>query len=180
MIGVSISRAKGLFFDRPAVMAAVNAAARRPLEIAGRNVRTTARRSIRPARQKTAAELTDIERREYERRLRRWQKQGRSGPRPKRPLAPSQPGQPPRSVTGLLRNFLFYVYDPETQSVVIGPARLNGGDGTAPSLLEFGGSARSRRYRATVRIAARPYMQPALETERPKLAALWRNAIRAR
>ena len=35
------------------------------------------------------------------------------------------PGEPPSSHTGLLRRFIFFGYDRERRSVVIGPARLN-------------------------------------------------------
>ena len=60
----------------------------------------------------------------------------------------SKPGQPPSSHTGMLREFIFFAYDPSRKSVVIGPAKTNqvyfGGDGqpttgTVPEVLEFGG-----------------------------------------
>ena len=59
----------------------------------------------------------------------------------------SKPGQPPSSHVGLLKDFLFFAYDPATKSVVIGPALLNQklrGDatrpasGTVPEALEYG------------------------------------------
>ena len=37
----------------------------------------------------------------------------------------SQPGQPPSSHTGLLKRNIFFVFSPDTQSVVIGPILLN-------------------------------------------------------
>ena len=66
---------------------------------------------------------------------------------------PSAPGTPPSSHRGLLKNFIFYAYDSERQSVVIGPTRLNQQSyvfvgngqgrqwvtGAAPSILERGG-----------------------------------------
>lgn len=61
----------------------------------------------------------------------------------------SVPGQPPTSRTGILRNFLFFAYDPSQRSVVIGPAKTNqvffDGNGqpvtgTVPEVLEYGGS----------------------------------------
>lgn len=54
----------------------------------------------------------------------------------------------------------------------------------APNVLEYGGPAtvmrrrRGQRESRTVKIAARPYMGPALERERSKLPLLWRNSIR--
>ena len=94
---------------------------------------------------------------------------------------PAPPGSPPSSHTGLLKKFIFFGYDAEAQSVVIGPARLDRrGRGDAPSLLEHGGSTmlrrRGRRFHASYR--ARPYMGPAFEKEQPKLPAMWRDSIR--
>jgi len=85
---------------------------------------------------------------------------------------PSRPGQPPSSHTGLLKKFIFFGYEPQQRSVVIGPVQLTQkGRGEAPSLLEHGGSAtisyRGKRKRA--RIRQRPFMNPALEKEQPKL-----------
>ena len=60
----------------------------------------------------------------------------------------SEPGQPPSSHTGLLRDFIFFAYEPFTQSVVIGPAKTNQVffdddmrpiTGTVPEVLEYGG-----------------------------------------
>ena len=91
------------------------------------------------------------------------------------------PGSPPSSHTGLLKKFIFFGYDPDRRSVVIGPERLNQrGRGEAPSLLEYGGQTTlvrgGKRERATYR--ARPYMGPAFEKEQPKLPAMWRDSVR--
>lgn len=53
---------------------------------------------------------------------------------------PSKKGAPPRVVRGLLKNFLFYVYDRFKQSVITGPVRLTGfkDAGVAPEELEYG------------------------------------------
>jgi hypothetical protein len=62
--------------------------------------------------------------------------------------APSPVGEPPSSHEGSLRNRLFFLWDPQTESVVIGPERFNhiyfGGDrkpirGAVPGILEDGG-----------------------------------------
>lgn len=53
----------------------------------------------------------------------------------------SKPGDPPYSHTGLLKNFIFYRYDPHTKSVTIGPEKLNRSDGDGPKALEYGGTA---------------------------------------
>jgi hypothetical protein len=94
---------------------------------------------------------------------------------------PAPPGSPPSSHTGLLKKLIFFGYDPERQSVVIGPTRLNQeGRGEAPPLLEYGGKAtlvrRGKKKRTTYK--ARPYMGPALEKEKPQLPAMWRGSVR--
>ncbi len=95
----------------------------------------------------------------------------------------SRPGEPPTSHTGLLRRFILFGYDRRSDSVVVGPVGFR--RSRAPNVLEFGGRttvAAGRRGRQkkkrTVRIAARPYMRPALEKERSQLPAVWRNSVR--
>ncbi len=139
-------RIKQMFFDRPKVKRAVDAARRRVLSKAGAFIRQTARTSIRKRK------------------------------------GTSKPGAPPHSHVGLLRRFILFGYDKQSDSVVIGPVGFRAS--SAPRVLERGGTttvARRRRGKRTerrVRIAARPYMQPALEKERPKLPELWRNSVR--
>lgn len=92
------------------------------------------------------------------------------------------PGSPPHSHVGLLRNFILFGYDRASDSVVVGPAKSNKPN-EAPRVLEHGGVttttrfARGKRRKLRVRVAARPFMGPALEKERPKLPALWRNSV---
>jgi len=95
----------------------------------------------------------------------------------------SRPGEPPSSHTGLLRRFILFGYDRWSDSVVVGPVGFR--RSKAPNVLEFGGrttvesGGRAKRKRSrVVRIAARPYMGPALEKERSNLPALWRNSVR--
>lgn len=116
----------------------------------------------------------------------------------------SEPGKPPSSRTGLLKKFIFFGYEPDTQSVVIGPVRLNSTPGTAPELLEHGGVVRVKRGRwmrrgrpgrgaqgrftdapwemvtagTALRYAPRPYMGPALARELPKLPGMWADSIK--
>ncbi len=93
------------------------------------------------------------------------------------------PGTPPHSHTGLLKRFIFFGYDPTTESVVVGPARINRTTG-APHTLEFGGTTTVERRRKgkvrarKVRIAPRAFMGPALEKERPNLPKTWANSVR--
>jgi hypothetical protein len=60
----------------------------------------------------------------------------------------SQPGAPPTNRVGTLKRFIFFVFDPALQSVVIGPESL-GGD--VPGILEFGGDERIDDHRVRER-----------------------------
>lgn len=135
-------RIKDVFFDRQAVISAVDAAKRKVLSKAGAFIRQTAKTSIRKRK------------------------------------GTSQPGQPPFSHEGSLRKFIYFGYDRASDSVVVGPVGFK--NSTAPAVLEHGGATAvvRRGKRAPVKIAARPYMWPALEKERPKLPLLWRNSVR--
>lgn len=92
------------------------------------------------------------------------------------------PGKPPHSHEGSLRRLILFGYDRSSDSVVVGPVGL--AKSTAPRALEHGGETVVHQRRGgrlvsrRVRIAARPFMAPALEKERPKLPLLWRNSIR--
>jgi len=83
-----------------------------------------------------------------------------------------------------MRQFLFFAYDKQNESVVIGPALLNGvqsGSVPTPSVLEFGGVVQlltpRRDGSRDAMIAARPYMRPALEAEAPRFPELFRNSL---
>lgn len=93
------------------------------------------------------------------------------------------PGSPPHSHVGLLRNFILFGYDRASDSVVVGPAKLNKPN-EAPRVLEHGGTTTvtkfepGRRRTRRIRVRARSYMGPALEKERPKLPKLWAGSVR--
>jgi len=139
---------KAIFFDRKAVMRGMDRTTRRVLSKFGAFVRRGAKSSIRKRK------------------------------------CPSSPGEPPSSHTGLLRRFIFFGYDRSRRSVVIGPQRLNQKIGDAPHAMEYGGTStvieglRGKRKKRRVKMAARPYMAPAFEQEKPKLAAMWAGSIR--
>jgi len=108
----------------------------------------------------------------------------RSGIRSRK--AVSEPGRPPSSHTGLLKRLIFFAYDPQRETVVIGPLPLNRKVGNVPEALEYGGPSvvaegprRGRRRRRRVTVRARPFMRPAFEKERPKLPAMWRDSVKA-
>ncbi len=88
----------------------------------------------------------------------------------------SAPGRPPTSQTGTLKRFIFFSYEPNRKSVVIGPMRLTGPDrGEAPSALEYGGTATVDKTKVTIR--PRPFMGPAFEKEKPKLPRMWKDSV---
>lgn len=118
----------------------------------------------------------------------------------------SRPGAPPKSHTGILKRFLFFVFDSARRSVVIGPAKTNQ-VGTQPEALESGGETqvlealnpvtgkwrrKDMRFRRTdnggqatwetrkrtVKIEARPFMGPAYAKEAPKLPGMWRDSVK--
>jgi hypothetical protein len=109
----------------------------------------------------------------------------------------SKPGQAPTNRTGLLRDLIFFSWDPLSRSVIVGPeGRRSRARQPVPQLLEFGGLVRwtrwtSRRDTAadgseiTVRrsetrsdpLEARPYMGPALTKNLRHIPEPWRNAI---
>lgn len=161
------------FFDRPAVVRAMSATTRAVLSKFGAFVRTRAKSSIRKARQKTLGEMTPDEILAYRIAATEAKRAGR--PRPKRPLASSRPGEPPRSVLGYLRKFIYFAWDPQAKSVVVGPAQFGGAGGQAPRVLEEGG--RAVLYNGqTITIRPRPYMRPAFDAELRGLPKLWAEA----
>lgn len=160
---ITIETAKRSFFDRPAVVKALDKAERRGHLRLGAFVRTRARSSLRKRKK------------------------------------PSQPGSPPSMHVGHIRKFLYFVYDPATKSVVVGPALLGAQSGTTvPEVHEHGGELDQKEYqlsggrwvrykpggdkvRATRLVDAkyppRPYMKPALDAELPKAPEHFKNTF---
>jgi hypothetical protein len=98
----------------------------------------------------------------------------------------SKPGTPPSSHTGGVKRNIFFAYDRNRGSVVIGPIRLGGRKGgpDQPRILEEGGTTtvqkqgKRKSAKKRVFIQERPFMGPAKEKNLPKLPELWRDAIR--
>lgn len=90
-------------------------------------------------------------------------------------------GQPPYAhKKKLLRKLLFFSYDVNTKTVVIGPVRIERTmDQHIPKLMEEGGKVaketRSGKI-VTLDYTPHPFMQPAFETHIGKLAEMYRNA----
>lgn len=90
----------------------------------------------------------------------------------------SRPGQPPFSHAGHLKRLIFFAFDANTKSVVIGPTLFRSPQiPTAPESLEFGG-LQQRPEGGTARYAPRPFMRPAEQAERKNLADLLRDKMR--
>lgn len=118
----------------------------------------------------------------------------------------SKPGHSPFAHDQTFKGNIFFAYDPSTKSVVVGPAFLNlmgqraspkigigsVGRGTIPAVLEYGGSIRTgeilrRKFKnrarkiglrgGWVKIAARPYVGPALARSLPYVPEHFRNTI---
>ncbi len=101
----------------------------------------------------------------------------------------SAPGRPPfahRQFGALLRKLLFFAYDAQSDSVVVGPVAARKAE--VPHLMEFGGTATRRKIMGSrgkvrhvvTRIAhypPRPFMGPALEKSAPKLPEQWANSV---
>lgn len=175
---ITISRSQLWRLDVPKVLRAAAAASRAALMHAGKYIRVTARSSIRPARRMREGELRAIlpaEKWAAYRRAKAIAKQ--RGGKLRRPYAASRPGDPPHSRTGLLKRFLIYDWDASTESVVIGPRRLTRRTRDVPKVLEYGGVSQLRGGRL-LKIAARPYMHPALKENLHLIPKQWRNRVR--
>ncbi|MCY2923844.1 MAG: hypothetical protein NT031_00110 [Planctomycetota bacterium] len=102
----------------------------------------------------------------------------KSSIRPRKAI--SQPGSPPSSHKGTLKRLIFFAYDPDRKSVVIGPTPFNTSVGIAPPLLEYGGTTvvKRRGKVKAVTYAPRPFMGPAFEKEKPKLPSMWADSVK--
>jgi len=169
MIGFRVDQAKSNFFDRKKVLDATTRAERKVLSRFGAFVRVRSRSSIKKAPKADAATGVILK--------------GRRKKGAQTVDAVSKPGSPPYGhANQLLKKFLYFAYDKDAHSVVIGPAKLNQAIGNAPEALEYGTESTiligKRRRQVRARIEARPYMQPAFDAELPKAAGLWKDSIK--
>lgn len=86
----------------------------------------------------------------------------------------SRPGEPPSSHTGKLRKSIYFGYDAQNKSVVVGPTKWSSSN--AQALLEYGGIGRKKTRGALYR--PRPYMRPAFQKELSNLKSLLTNFVR--
>lgn len=166
-----------LFFDRQSVLNSHDRAVIDTLKETGALIRKTARQSIKykPARK----------RRGTSNRKKRARKSNHASP-----------GQPPFRHVRLgefgIHKIQFYK-DPNRSSVLAGPVTNRKRTKPATEVLEYGGTAAIRGQRArksgaekgkrpvrSVRVAARPYMNPALRTVTPKIGPIYKARINKR
>ncbi len=101
---------------------------------------------------------------------------------------PSTPSTPPHSHAGLLKQHIYYAYEPTDTNVVIGPARFARrspyGDTTVPEVEEYGGDVwrretqDGRRQRKRHSYPARPFMHPAFEVAKQRLPDFWADSVK--
>lgn len=98
----------------------------------------------------------------------------------------ARPGEPPSSHKGHLRRLIYFGYEPQRKSVVIGPAPLGDrrspyGPKTIPQVLEDGANVTARDDEGRPvrrRYAGNPFMRPALQKEAPNFPDLWKDSVR--
>jgi phage gpG-like protein len=83
---------------------------------------------------------------------------------------PSSAGTPPHTRKGQLKRSLRYVVEKDKERALIGPTYTM--VGRSAMAHEFGGKFRKQRY------PKRPFMQPALESNKRKISKIWANSIR--
>ncbi len=94
----------------------------------------------------------------------------------------SRVGSPPSSHEGSLRRLIFFGYDRQRNSVVIGPLKFK--SSKIPSVLEHGGHSFALRRnkktnkleRTRIKIRPRPFMGPAFDVAKPKIPGFWKSA----
>ncbi len=91
----------------------------------------------------------------------------------------SAPFQPPSSHKGTLKKHIYFGYDMERRSVVIGPVRVPTRINSSKTLpgLEYGGRIDLLRG-GTANIKPRPFMEPAFQRELPKVPTMWADSIK--
>ena len=126
MANLALLKAKGSFFDKPAVIKALGKVSANALMHSANSLKRIAQTSMK-----------------YVDPIR---KNGR-------PRIVSKPGKPPRAVRThpLLRQHLYAVYDATTKRAVIGPIKLSALPGRTPAVMEHGGTARIINRRRRVR-----------------------------
>jgi len=90
----------------------------------------------------------------------------------------SPPGQPPSSHAGDLKRLIFFAYDTEGKSLIVGPIPFRKGE--APRLLEHGGTTtvKTKSGSKVTRYRGNPFMAPAAKAELPGFENSLRGMIK--
>jgi hypothetical protein len=174
--GKSLAQLKSFFFDRKRVQDAAEKGTVRALSKFGAFVRRAAQTSMRYRKKASPPG------------------QPPSAHKDKRRAALKKLGRA-KNNGALLRELLFFAYDPRTRSVVVGPLGFKSKGGVSvPALHEFGGTrtaypsekfvaGRGKKARVvsvggkTLRYPKRPFMAPALDKMLPRFAATFRGSV---
>ena len=91
----------------------------------------------------------------------------------------AKPGSPPKSHTGLFKELIFFGYDAESQSVVVGPQFRKSQKPPVPQLLNEGGTV-AKHWRTGKPAAYNkfPYVEPTWEIEEENWPNLFRESIK--
>ncbi len=161
MIDMKLDTVKEMFFDREKVEKAVGAGSKRALSRVGAFTRQRAITLI----------LRHVVRKGFGVKSKTSNRDG---------ISPV--GQPPFSHEGSFVKNIFFGWDAGTESMVVGPIRLNK-KGDAPRVLDKGGAITQADSRGRVRAMfyrPRPVMMPAFDLEKDKVPAAFENSIDAR
>ncbi len=158
--GYRMSKKHLSYFDKPAVMSAMDKTTRRVFSRFGAFVRqrdiTMMLRSKPEKKFGVHSKVTD---------------QGGS----------AKAGTPPAVHLGLIVKFVQFWYDTIAQSVIVGPERLNGrlAGGAALEALEYGGESLVLDHQKEIRVQIQPHpsINPAFEAELELLPPKWENAM---
>ena len=184
--GKSLAQLKSFFFDRRAVTSAMDKATVKSLSKFGAFVRRAAQTSMRY--RKGASQPGQPPSAHKSKQLAALKKMGRA-----------------KHNGALLRELLFFAYDPTTRSVVVGPLGFKAKGTPVPALHEFGGTRmaysgetmavknpagrddKGRFYSRgvqlvkiggkTLRYPKRPFMNPALERMIPRFAQTFKGSV---
>lgn len=91
--------------------------------------------------------------------------------------AASAPGTPPSSHKGDLKRLIFFAYEPEPKTVVVGPTLFKvSSSSKVPEITEYGG--KQQKLSETASYPARPFMRPAAAKNRSLVSDLLRDSMR--
>ena len=160
------SKMKSFFFDREPVISAMDGATLKVFSKAGAFIMRDAQRSQKPKKPGVHSPAGQPPYSHVE-----WQRRRDNRQRKKEGRPPIQSGS---GFRGLRQ--IFFVYEPQRRSVIVGPISNTGG--VVTRLMEFGGTSRSSRGQTST-YPPRPFMGPAMDKNLSKLPAMWRDSIDA-